>query len=362
MNKFLLFIILNLILSNQFLLASEPLVAIKIEDKWTVFNNKNEILFSAGGISEFIGYSEGMIAARIIIEGKEEAVFFNENGEIQLRTDSDYATNFSDGISLIYDIVDPENEIYKLGFIKKDGTILKEKIYDDALKFSEGFAYVMNKNQRGYIDTNGNMALSFKDSLIGYSFKEGLSPVSNTDFKVGYIDKSGKVIIPFVWEMPTHFSEDLAIAMDTNTGKIGFINKYNVYEIRPSLDEATPFINNRAFAALYDQNYKPSWGLMLKTGKMITDLRFEDAKAFSENLAAVKFKGRWGFVDTTGNFAFSQNFTHVADFKNGIAFACDIDKDEYGYINKNGEYIIRLPKAEEYFDLQLHKSVYKKEK
>ncbi|HNF37394.1 MAG TPA: WG repeat-containing protein, partial [Chitinophagaceae bacterium] len=60
----------------------------------------------------------------------------------------------------------------------------------------------------------------------GY-FSEGLAPVSKKmngrNFAYGFIDKTGKEIIPFEFEIAEEFSEGLA-AVKKN-GKYGFINK-----------------------------------------------------------------------------------------------------------------------------------------
>ena len=62
------------------------------------------------------------------------------------------------------------------------------------------------------------------------------------------------------------------------------------------------------------------WGLD-KSGKLAGEPRFDDARDFSEGLAAVKLEGLWGFVDKTGELVIPPVFSYVHDFSGGSAAA-----------------------------------------
>lgn len=46
---------------------------------------------------------------------------------------------------------------------------------------------------------------------------------------------------------------------------------------------------------------------------------YEDCRDFSEGLAAVKWYGRWGYIDTTGTFVITPRFQDAGPFQRGEA-------------------------------------------
>ena len=59
---------------------------------------------------------------------------------------------------------------------------------------------------------------------INGPFYEGLACVMDDNEKWGFVDETGKVVIPYQWESATYFNEGLAAVMDAND-KWGFIDK-----------------------------------------------------------------------------------------------------------------------------------------
>ena len=55
-------------------------------------------------------------------------------------------------------------------------------------------------------------------------YKEGLAGVKDADGKWGFIEKTGKIVIPCQWKKALFFSEGLAGVQDDNE-KWGFIDK-----------------------------------------------------------------------------------------------------------------------------------------
>ena len=96
-------------------------------------------------------------------------------------------------------------------------------------------------------------------------FHEGLAAVKSND-AWGYIDNLGRVVVPFVHRIPEagDFSEGLAFVGDR-------------------------FIDTDGKAAFEDKT-------------------FEDARPFSQGLAAVQSGGRWGYIDLTGKFVVAPSY------------------------------------------------------
>jgi hypothetical protein len=82
------------------------------------------------------------------------------------------------------------------------------------------------------------------------------------------------------------------------------------------------------------------YGYMDSNAKIVIPPQFEDAKPFSEGLAAVKLTDviGYGYIDTTGKVVISPRFYYANEFSDGMALIHDGKK--YGYINKEGNTIV----------------------
>ena len=68
------------------------------------------------------------------------------------------------------------------------------------------------------------------------------------------------------------------------------------------------------------------------------DLEVEDISSFSEDLAAIKKDGKWGYIDKKGNIVIDCVYEKAQDFSEGLAV---VKKDgKCGYINNKGEVVI----------------------
>lgn len=110
------------------------------------------------------------------------------------------------------------------GLIDKSGTILIPAVYNEIVYYPRSEVYLItNKEyQRGLLDKNFKLILPFEYSMISQSKDSGLLRVYK-DKKYGFVDSTGKMIIPLIYEGAQVFSEGLAaVLLD---GKWGFINE-----------------------------------------------------------------------------------------------------------------------------------------
>ncbi len=108
--------------------------------------------------------------------------------------------------------------MYKFEF--KDYTRQKYKYIGE---FYEGLADVVNNaGLTGYIDKTGREVIpcQYKE---GYSFSDGLAPVK-IDQKYGYIDRTGTLVIPATFDNAFNFSDGYAVVM-LNDKKYVYIDK-----------------------------------------------------------------------------------------------------------------------------------------
>ncbi|MEP4535294.1 MAG: WG repeat-containing protein [Cyclobacteriaceae bacterium] len=82
------------------------------------------------------------------------------------------------------------------------------------------------------------------------------------------------------------------------------------------------------------------YGFVDDEGRLRIANRYDDARPFSDGLAAVRLIGRWGFVDKKEYLAVQPFYKEVGDFQDGLAVV-KID-DKYGIVNKAGNEIVEV--------------------
>lgn len=207
--------------------------------------------------------------------------------------------------------------------------------------------------------------------------------------KWGYVDVDGRTVIPFQYEQALGFSCGLAaVSID---GKWGYIDKKGKIVITPQFAGASMFRENRARVNIGGNYYRPYlewhiwdgdnywiangyWQYIDKSGKFISDVKFDDVLDFRDGLAAfrmfkkyglkdakgrivlpakydeiddkfvsgmarVRSKGRWGFIDESGKVTVRPAFDRVRDFGDGPA-AVRVGW-KWGYVSKDGKIVVK---------------------
>ena len=181
----------------------------------------------------------------------------------------------------------------------------------------------------------------------------GLFPVT-INGEVGFIDRTGRLVIkPQFWG-GAEFSEGLSVAASSNdpqNRKLGYINSSGEMVIAPRFVGACRFSEGLAAVLIIDDEKSWSrWGFIDKTGRVRIQPRFEFSVAtehvFSEGLAAVEIVGgKWGYVNRAGRLVIRPQFALAGDFSEGLAWVSLSDDNamygKYGYIDKTGRFVIR---------------------
>ena len=84
------------------------------------------------------------------------------------------------------------------------------------------------------------------------------------------------------------------------------------------------------------------WGYIDKSGNIVIDCIYDDAKSFSEGLAPVEKDGKYGFINTKGETVVEQKYRETYNFEFGYAVVRQ--NSYYGVIDKNGIEIIKPDK------------------
>lgn len=160
---------------------------------------------------------------------------------------------------------------------------------------------VVKDRKVGYIDFTGRLVIPHQfDLTFNYlwDFAEGLAPVQLGQ-KWGFINPKGEFAIPPNFEWVTPFSEGRALVRVGIGGppfKIGFIDRNGKFVGEPNLNGAAgPFAEGYAAVELPHNK----WGYIDSSCKMVIEPRFAWARRFSEGLARVIEKGGCEVLENT---------------------------------------------------------------
>lgn len=261
----------------------------------------------------------------------------------------------------------------KHGFIDENGNVkfmLPDEVYT-VFPFSDGLAVagkrVPNTNGRwGFIDETGKYAIEAKFVMVN-PFSEGLAAVefkenSNAYRTVGYMDQSGRIVIPpqFNGEGSVSaggFSEGLAAVKvyKDNLDKWGYIDKSGKTVIELQFAAAGPFSEGRAAVGIAEPSWSIDykWGFIDTEGRWIAKPQYQSAGEFSEGLAAVLMNGKVGFIDLQGQIAITPQFepggtggcvqkgiVGTSRFSEGLA-AVQLKRGMWGFIDRHGNWVIQ---------------------
>ncbi|MCX7880103.1 MAG: WG repeat-containing protein [Ignavibacteria bacterium] len=222
----------------------------------------------------------------------------------------------------------------------------------DVLGYNEGFIRVNikynNKPYWAYIDLDGNVLVvsgvsylfNFHNGralAVKYFKGKGKDSVENEEYKFGFINYQGKVVIPLIYQDATEFSEGLAFVKNEQVR--GYIDTTNRLVI--SLDTIA---GNKFKEGLADVNTKNMiQGFIDTQGKLVIPLEYHLVNPFSEGLAFAIKGDTFGFLNKEGLFEFTVDGYIAKEFKEGLNFVgkfINQDSDlRWALINRNGEKI-----------------------
>ena len=198
---------------------------------------------------------------------------------------------------------------------------------------------IMQNRKMGYINRSGEVVIQpqFDYAL---PFTEGLAVacIYGNSRKCGYIDETGKFVISPQFGDALRFSEGLAAVMIEN--KFGYIDKTGKYIINPQFSSGPGRINpfSTFSGGLGLVRVADKFGYIDKSGKISINPQFENAMPFFDGLAAVRIGDKWGYIDTEGKISINPQFEDAQPFINDLS-AVKVGK-QYGYIDKTGKIVI----------------------
>ncbi len=287
-------------------------------------------------------FSEGMAA--VMLNGKRG--YIDKTGGEVIPCKYDDVGGFSEGMAWVCVDTGEKTEwgepMYKYGFVDKTGKEVVPCKYNEVKDFSEGLAAVVLDGKVGFIDKTGKEIVPCKydaywqmvaagdemmtREIYQYSFSEGMAWVcvdtgeenewGESMYKWGYIDTTGKEVIPCKYDDVGSFSEGMArVCVDTGEDewgnpiyKWGYIDITGKEVVPCKYDEVKDFSEGMAVVRL-GSTYDGKSGFIDKTGKEVVPCKYDRAYDFSEGMAAVRLNGKWGFISVNGATSTSTTIT-----------------------------------------------------
>ncbi len=203
----------------------------------------------------------------------------------------------------------------------------------------------------------------------------------------GYIDRSGKVVVPLIYKRAGCYEGGVAVVADTN-GNWGYIDNAGKYVVKPAYSYAATYSEGVAWVVphngcptLIDKNgvqqlllqhaqsaemYSEGmaaystltengelWGFVDKKGKVVLNPQYNAVSYFSGGMCAVmNSSGRWGYIDKKGDLAVPYLFDNANPFV-GVKAKVAVS-GKFGVIDKKGNYLL----SPTYDDLDLDGNQY----
>ena len=237
----------------------------------------------------------------------------------------------------------------KWGYINNKGELEIEATYEMGYPFSDGYALVRDDGEIAVIDTNGEKVFIPEEGyFVGEKVTNGMLGYRCIHGESFYNLKKGEYLPP-KFDMVRPFSGDLAAFRDKTNKRYGFINKEGEIVIQPQYETCGNF-QNEMCAVRFDGK----WGFIKKDGRFNCLNIYTYVKDYGDDLAAVwKFSNHIQYINKENEIIFTHqiyedvnklpsSFTPpIYGFSDGMVMVIDHISGLFGYKDKEGELAIR---------------------
>jgi len=295
-------------------------------------------------------------------------------------------------------VLNPEDGV---GYIDREGRVVIAPILSSSTDFGsddffDGLARVTFKEEDWFIDESGRRLFSASQLGAGI-FAEGLARIRiDGEPKIGFIDRTGRIVIQPTFEQAGNFTEQLAVV---RRGAFeGYIQKDGTFAIPPKFSRALPFSDgaarvvvsgpctffpdgpcgffnpvqlpgprgpasnspdlqrcrysyiDKSGALMFAHDFPAAkdfseglapvgdgklWGYIDRKGTLVIPYQYSAAEPFSEGRARVSLEGEWGYIDKEGQSVVAPAYRYADDFSEGLAVVGD-GEHKYWFIDKSG--------------------------
>lgn len=160
------------------------------------------------------------------------------------------------------------------------------------VKYARGDdAWNLDIVEAGYMNPSGQTVIDLTGQgyVNSYPFRNGLAAVQTQERKFGFIDKTGTLVIPCVYDNFVSFGNDGLCAVEKD-GK---------------------------------------WGYIDKSGRIVIPFEYDEAFGAENRLAAVGRDGKYGLVDYANRVIVPLEFDDISTCEGGVAYAI---RDGFVYV------------------------------
>jgi hypothetical protein len=251
----------------------------------------------------------------------------DSTGKVVIRPKYSWVGAFVDGIAAVCMQINSEEK--KFGFIDVNGNYILNLEYDWAYSLCNGLAPIQKGDSFYYINSTGATALTVNYQGAG-SFSSGLASVYNeVDDKWGYIDVTGKLVIPCKFTDCKVFDEGYA-AVKVND-KWGYIDRTGNFVLKPAYDDAYSLDDGLATIVLDGDedtiNLKGDYVMFYENGDIYVGGVDAD-----------------GFLDGEGTYTYADGSQYTGEYAKGYEEGKGIYTSPFGFTLdgnfKEGLYVI----------------------
>ena len=261
------------------------------------------LLSTLGCFADATGSKSTLFPAYEVVDGIKKWGYINTQGKFAIKPVFDGAYDYqSNGLAIVV-------EKGKMGVIDGKGNLVIKTEYDYIKDYADNVAIASDSSGKNYVfDAKGKVRFETKDYIQDYS--EGLAAflrkVGDSEYRYGYVDKGGKVVV------------------------------------KPAYTYAHSFKNGKAFV----KTVKGSYAIIGKDGKLIKNFSYSFIGTLSEGMMSYRDEklNREGYIDQEGRVVVKAQYSYAGEFKDGYAIVA-LPKSayelKYGVINKKGQYVIK---------------------
>ncbi|MCI4670512.1 MAG: WG repeat-containing protein [Bacteroidia bacterium] len=257
----------------------EGLAPVKLNGKYGFINLNDEVILDFK-YEDAKPFREGFAAVKI--EGKWG--FIDKKGNIVISPKFHRVEDFDNGFSIVFHLItefEYEDDGYrykeeegKYGLIDRSGLLKLDTIYDHIDKFENGFAKIELERKEGFINSDGEIAIPIQFDKVE-KFSEGLAVVANFMLRDSYHDFG--------------YQKEQIDSLEIELGKL-----YEKIGDDFSTDDINMIINHPTYiefqrAKMQEPSKELMHGYINEKGTVVIDFQFDEAEAFKNGLAKVRF-------------------------------------------------------------------------
>ncbi len=281
----------------------------------------------------------GLAKVSLKVNDKKEEFYINKNGVEVTKTADDFPP-FYEGVGILKK---PDHLI----IIDKNKVQKKVEGYTDQWNISEGIFPVKNKEGKmGYVDLTGKLVIPCQYDMFG-SLHYGLvsvgKKVNNKTF-YGYAGKDGKEILPGLLSEAGEFTDGYALVKDESSPKKYFINTMGEKQILPrTYAEIYSFKDGYAVGKVNPvTGTNPTWVFIDTKLKEADSVTSPSLYFFADGYSLITGT-EYRILDKSfkqvGSFKY-ENIDSIKTFSEGLMCFKDKTAKKWGFKNPKGETVI----------------------